>query len=360
MNHGLFPQFPCLDQGTRVVIAEAANGALMAFWSLASDDWMPASAAFLRDGLRANPVLRVYRLREASSEKLIETASLSLSGPSGAGEQRFEIGGCTGRYRAELGLSDHAGGWLMLVRSNLLEYGARLEVDLERLALRSVRASVSAHGSPLPRSTVHATEAGGGQAAALRSARETVLEPRSGQPLGSATAIQTDAPLADHDRERAGMPCASSLQGDESAETRTSWVKSSLDGSDQDLGSILQDELGELDEQGEAWLAARSDQISSLQPPSTQDERVWATVASPTAPLVYGQAVPRTDRVLIEAELRVNGCAPPGMKIDLFGQAYRVGPGGRFQFSIPVDDVDLIRRALALHPPELIDRDALD
>jgi hypothetical protein len=73
--------------------------------------------------------------------------------------------------------------------------------------------------------------------------------------------------------------------------------------------------------------------------------------------MVYGRAAPRHGEPIIEAELRVNGSAAPGTEMDLFGFPYRVGPGGRFQISIRVDDAALIRRAFELHPPDLARRD---
>jgi hypothetical protein len=72
--------------------------------------------------------------------------------------------------------------------------------------------------------------------------------------------------------------------------------------------------------------------------------------------MLYGQPAPGGRELLIEAELRVNGCAAPGALIDLFGHPYRVGPGGRFQLVIRVDDPELIKRAFELNPPHLPDR----
>ena len=53
----------------------------------------------------------------------------------------------------------------------------------------------------------------------------------------------------------------------------------------------------------------------------------------------------------IEAQLRIVGSAPPNQVLDLFGFPYRVGPGGRFQFVLPVEDLELLARALAARPP---------
>ncbi len=68
--------------------------------------------------------------------------------------------------------------------------------------------------------------------------------------------------------------------------------------------------------------------------------------------LIYGQPVVPAAGLLIEAELRIQGWAAPNTRIDLFGHAYFVGPGGRFQFLLKVDDPALLRQALALHPPD--------
>jgi hypothetical protein len=67
--------------------------------------------------------------------------------------------------------------------------------------------------------------------------------------------------------------------------------------------------------------------------------------------LTYADPAPATTRVVIEAELRIHGWSTPNTEIDLFGQRYRVGPGGRFQLSVKVEDPELIRRALERHPP---------
>ncbi|GAB0148991.1 hypothetical protein McPS_17310 [Marichromatium sp. PS1] len=72
--------------------------------------------------------------------------------------------------------------------------------------------------------------------------------------------------------------------------------------------------------------------------------------------LEYAQPSPRAEDVVVEARLCVSGWAPPGREIDLFGQPYRVGPGGRFQFECRVEDPELLRAILAQHPPALASR----
>ena len=54
--------------------------------------------------------------------------------------------------------------------------------------------------------------------------------------------------------------------------------------------------------------------------------------------------------VSIAAELRVVGSAPPGSVLDLGGQAYRVGAGGRFSLRLRIEDQALLQSLLASLP----------
>ncbi|SDX85347.1 hypothetical protein SAMN05421644_11613 [Allochromatium warmingii] len=74
---------------------------------------------------------------------------------------------------------------------------------------------------------------------------------------------------------------------------------------------------------------------------------IWVT-AIPL--LTYADPTPTPSRVVIEVELVIRGWSAPNVELDLFGQSYRVGAGGRFQLQVRVEDAELIRRALALHP----------
>lgn len=84
---------------------------------------------------------------------------------------------------------------------------------------------------------------------------------------------------------------------------------------------------------------------------SGTDESSGAEVFSHLPVLEYGRALERNAGVRVEARLCIQGSAPPNSDIDLFGHPYRVGPGGRFQLELVVDDRDLLRAALAKHPP---------
>ncbi|WP_200153898.1 hypothetical protein [Chromatium okenii] len=79
--------------------------------------------------------------------------------------------------------------------------------------------------------------------------------------------------------------------------------------------------------------------------------------AAPRIPtLIYGRAIQRHAGLLIEAELRIHGSGEPNSEIDLFGQRYFIGAGGRFQLLIQVDDPALLTQALLQHPPPELTR----
>lgn len=102
-----------------------------------------------------------------------------------------------------------------------------------------------------------------------------------------------------------------------------------------------------------------------LDPPLTALEPVFPLpkLAQPPAPaapriptLIYGRAIQRHAGLLIEAELRIHGSGEPNSEIDLFGQRYFIGAGGRFQLLIQVDDPALLTQALLQHPPPELTR----
>ncbi|NKN33417.1 hypothetical protein [Marichromatium bheemlicum] len=98
---------------------------------------------------------------------------------------------------------------------------------------------------------------------------------------------------------------------------------------------------GNVPETGAGPVATETGEVARLSLPGVIPRLDYATPAPPAA------------GVVIEARLCVSGWAPPGCEIDLFGQPYRVGPGGRFQLDCVVDDPALLRAALAQHPPAL-------
>lgn len=147
-----------------------------------------------------------------------------------------------------------------------------------------------------------------------------------------------------------------------------------------DDASLFEAELGLMNPEGGWLLLARSNRLQQARglgleslshPPPGMDWGLVAESASvdeasveagrpePRAPtvmnaiprLTYADPAPATTALVIEAELRIHGWSTPNTEIDLFGHRYRVGPGGRFQLSVKVEDLELVRRALERHPP---------
>lgn len=121
-----------------------------------------------------------------------------------------------------------------------------------------------------------------------------------------------------------------------------------LSGEDAPILPAMQQPLP-LVEAGPARLVTAFVAAGGTAAPSIDGDAMDRQSAIPT--LIYGQPVVPAAGLLIEAELRIQGWAAPNTQIDLFGHAYFVGPGGRFQFVLKVDDPALLRQALALHPP---------
>lgn len=280
--------------GTGLVLAEADADHLCVFWRLASADLGPAAASFASGGVGAIPVLRLRRLTGAGAETVRELP-LRLAGPRGVGEQRLGVDAAPARYEVELGLTDPSGGWVMLARSNAVDHGARLEPRLELHETSEARRS-SGVGASHGDATIESVAAG----------------------QGGSVSPEADSDSRSHARgaervEPTSEPGAFARQ---------------VAGSDADLAGF-----------GESL------------PVSPRP-----LIGVPIEPLVYDRPAPRDLALMIEAELRVTGRGPPGALIDLFGRPYRIGPGGRFQFILSVDDLDLIRRAFELDPPALTDR----
>ncbi|QVL49575.1 MAG: hypothetical protein KFB96_03450 [Thiocapsa sp.] len=328
------------------MLASAGDGGLCVFWHLSGDDLIPVAAGFARDGPKPVPVLRLRRLH-AGEPTLVQEVTLQLRGPSGHGEQVFSVDARPARYDAELGLSDAAGGWVMLARSNVLDHGARVDVrfsTVERIGAPSDRLIEA----PAPAATRRTDPPKSGSAATSSSTAREPLGARSVVP--EQTGIRAVDVLARRgERLDLGTVRVSDPVPDREPRPAAE-IPEQLDRSGQSPNR--HPDSAEAPPSRDAVSAAQSD-VAMPQPAHAAERR---SSPSPTAPMRYGQPTPGAAELLIEAELRVNGCAAPGSLIDLFGHPYRVGPGGRFQLVIRVDDPELIRRAFERNPPDLPDR----
>ena len=355
MTAELAPHFPGEERGTGVVLYGAARGVLRVQWRLEPDTLEQAVGSFPVAGARPTLVLRLRRLRPDGGSDQLDEVRLAAVARSGSGFREFSVPLDHGRYRAELGLINRDGGWLMLARSNDLDNVAKVGVDLTRLA--------AAPATPLSPNAQDTAESVGAPAdqrptdarpvpifpLALRLIAEHTGDLPPGAGSIPPTAPASPAPVA---LLAPGMPTASAgAPGDDVT------LAVMLDSVAQ--GLPVQQEVRAPDADG-----GRADSPDSPEYPPLPVRPVLPellTAAEPAAaesvtygpipPLSYGQEPVRSMGVQILAELRISGQAAPGTEIDLFGHPYRVGPGGRFQLVVLVDDPELLRRALALHPP---------
>lgn len=342
-------RFPLNVRGTYLVLTEASASDLRAFWQISGDDLIPVVSGFARGGVRPLPVLRLRRL-DGGGAGLVREIALRLTGPSGQGEHLFSVDAKPARYDVELGVSDGAGGWIMLARSNALDHAARVDVRLEPIKPRTpgpqpvrLDAAVGDTGpTHAERSHAGRNQSSRNQAGEIDSGGNKAGEGDTSPPVGSNSGGAAPVGIASAGIESFGR------------------VSMPMGVVEAPLGRHLEPpgptDPGGLSEFDDAALTRAADEPASAEPLVTGYAASARPAASPSAPLVYGQPSPRPGELMIEAELRVNGCAAPGAEIDLFGYPYRVGPGGRFQFIIRVDDPELIARAFALHPPTLPDR----
>ena len=293
----LDPVFPLASQTTRLALYEGTPGEVRANWALQANDYVAASHDFPRAGGRPLPVLRLRRVRDDGGSECVDEVSLRLAEQRGGGETGFRVGQDASRFEAELGLVNGEGGWLLLARSNRLEHAASLGLRFPPRRDREYD----------------------------RHASDPTLDPPR---IELAPAFPFPDPLDGRIPEaRIGLPDRSA-PGDSArhAALATRWAR-----------EILNDRA----------LASVNDGAPSAR--AAHEPAGLGVSAIPI--LVYGRSAPPCAAPLIEAELRIHGWAAPNTEIDLFGQRYRVGPGGRFQFLLKVDDPTLLKQALALHPP---------
>ncbi|HYN78529.1 MAG TPA: hypothetical protein VES73_12135 [Lamprocystis sp. (in: g-proteobacteria)] len=330
-------------------------GTMHVHWRLDANAVAPVASAFAAGRARPEPVVRLRRLRPVGGSDQVAELRLMAVAREGAGEDEFRIAVDHGRYVAELGLTNADGGWLLLARSNAADNAAPVRVEVASLipASRRIEAEPELPGAEpaLARTTLELAEgvfplvqrlAAGGAVIQTRweaagsdeSDGSTLSRPLETTNLGSVEAGRLARQVSE----------AATLRGSEAVQFIP------------EPPPILKSDKPPSREDGEGSAVGYTDlprrPLCLTVPASPAPSAVGAVTMGPIEPLAYGQAPAQGGgAVQIDAELRISGQAPPGTQIDLFGQPYRVGPGGRFQLTLRVDDVDLLRRALALHLP---------
>ncbi|NEV60903.1 hypothetical protein [Thiorhodococcus minor] len=306
----LLPEFPLERDATSLALYPGTAQELRARWTLRPDDFISYGAGFPIDAGRPEAVLRLRRLSAEGGSETAQEIRLRLQGIGGEGDAGFRVEGDYSAFEAELGLSSEAGGWLLLARSNRLQQATG--IGLEALdALQRPMPPAASRPSPVSvEPGERAATSGGAPDVGQRWQVQSGLLPSHGT---------SDA--------HPGPGAALGLGSSDSAT----------------LGSQMTGEEA-------GGIPALSVQ---MQPGGEGGGN--ATLAPIERPrLMYGEPCPTGAGLVVEAELRIRGWAPPNSEIDLFGHPYRVGPGGGFQLVLKVDDAELLKRALDLHlPPEI-------
>ena len=398
---GLGPPFPLEVPDSRLVLFGDGQGPLYVAWGLTRTEYERAAAIFPAAGPRPALVVRLTRGTGGEVEAVAEAAPAGPGG-NGAGELAFEAASSSKPYRAELGLTSAGGGWLMLRRSNAHYQtpgvGVRLKAGVPARAEdrrppampsqpvsggdRNDAGPVSERGSVIPAPSV--------AIAPLPVSTALAPLPDGGFPLVSVAAAARPSPRVAQVcaamcapavwMPQLPMPVETGVRGEATAapELRDGRWSSTVAASPADptlsAGALppsvcfvapVQILLGQMIDQRDAVdaLTRQTPLERHGLPPglafatAAPGERLPAALVDRIAPQAYGAGPPPAERLEIAAELIISGRAAPNAELDLFGFRYRLGPGGRFQLELPVDDPELIARALAARPPaELIRR----
>ncbi len=357
----LEPVFPLEDRGTRLVLYQGSPGELRIHWRLERDDFERAAASFPLHGRRPAPVVRLRRDRPQGGTDQAGEIPLGLGVRDGAGERGIQIPTDHCRYHAELGLTNADGGWLMLVRSNGLYNAVGIGLDLE--GLPPARDEAEPQGEPAEAKVQKAAVPGYlGPRARVHQAGPPV-EPALGE--GTGGPVSPDFPIIPW--ERSGAVSRAHSSGAAEGETGPQ-VEPGDAGTHRGQAAQVEGRagaspwaglaVGSHAPIGPAQVAIGVQGPGSVLPPGASGPPVSipTRIGVLLTPLTYESPPERASGLELEAELRINGRAPPGSIVDLFGFQYRVGPGGRFQLILPVTDPELLRRAIEAAPPAELTR----
>ncbi len=263
-------------------------------WSVSDTAWAHLDSEFPGNIGTTRPVLRL-RLVHCNG-RVQEIASRDIGRANSAREGAVIIPlEVTGEYDAELGLVSEDGGWLALTRSGRLSFAG-----------------------PTPHET---------------TAPPPVPAPAAPTPLAhNGRPVATPAPARDPeawDRHPDGavsppwglLPVNREAHAPAAAEARAL-------------------------EQGHGTSPSSAATLTAPGPGlSTGENRGRGPATGGYATRTRGSEGPE-----VQVELLVYGSAPPGTIIDLYGRQLKVGPGGAFALRIPIQDTQLLGRALAEHP----------
>ena len=315
-------------------------------WRLERNDMERAGANFAPGSGTTKLVVRLQRLRDGGGGEPVAEVRIDRAITKDFGEASFSLAPDNARYHAELGISDGAGGWLMLSRSNRLYNSVGIGPSFA-----DAGRTVADEAQPVADSTRSAAYGTGSVADGTKSAAEGPAQAgprtpiaggpfplrwdRNTKPPLSWTAPPVDAPAADAVLD--GIPAAP--EGDS--------ARGPSPVSEPPRAEAQRAPSQSLPQEPEASATAGVRVLIDAPSQEGVPDVRWGRIGN----LTYEDGASRTAGLEIDAELRVHGRAPPNTLIDLFGHPFRVGPGGRFLLVLPLADADLLKQALDLHPP---------
>ncbi len=370
---GLAPRFPLDRRGTGLVLYDSAPGELRASWSLEPHDRERFAGSFPEGGERPVPVLRLRRSLPEGGTELVEEVSLMRVARERVGEVGFRLGPDLCRYHAELGLAAGDRGWLMLARSNGLDntvgVGPRLTIPGDARSLPGMVPVPIAEPVPAPPPDAQARLSG---APGTWAAPDRMAPLSSGASPAARVVQPQDPSLADLTLHPIGA--LSPVVAEQGPGLVPSFPVA-VPAGDGPL-SMLPGRGLSLAESAAVGVASRGpmtpesadDAGATVAPHPIQPTSVVRTprpdpesapgpaagssaIFAPIDPPAYGVPPAWMGGLTVSAELRIVGQAVPGSLVDLFGYPFRVGPGGRFQLTVRVDNPELLRRALEHNPP---------
>lgn len=379
--------FPNPDQGTRVVLYPLAAGGVALEWHL--------SPALIKGALDAFPgrdaVAKIYLRRTDGAGAPLAVAALDDQWAiTGTGRARFErpiLGGLL----AEVGLEGRRdGAWLLLARSNQLEAApppdaitvasapespprpdpAAEAAQAREPAPQATPASEFRHRSPgpVPMPTPPPLQPDSSSAEARRSwldpgaqAGAPPPEPSRFPDLSLMSRADSPRPLVRRFPMAAGANSSSGDRSEAPPEASVQAVAARSEGTIVAIGltvaespAVAGPETGGA-ETVPAVRAHPSEQGRATEPPTMDPQPPNRQDAIQPRLSPYGGSgplapYPARDSVSIHGELRIFGSAAPGSLLDLGGHPFRVGRGGRFAFSVDVDDPELLAALLSRLP----------
>ncbi|MGB5833592.1 MAG: hypothetical protein WBG92_16580 [Thiohalocapsa sp.] len=333
--------FPETAEGAHLVLFQGADGGVELRWHVDDRALAHARIAFGDGPDVPLAVLRLRRLDGEVGSRLIAEASLEDGHLQAPGLARWPASSGAGLLQAEIGLSNAAGGWVLIARSNQLQLTNSVGADFLLLPA-SASSPPSPHREPLTSWVLSSSPV----LPNLRQPTSTPLKLPLRAPtsdvrpaiadLGAPIRRGFSGALGEGDLGLGGPPAVPAVVPDSSGTDATRPVPSARTGVPASNGN------------GERATGSdgQSVQDDSLESGGASRAQIGPSKAG-SGPI---RPVPMDTGGEVHAELLVSGRAAPGTLLDLGGHDYRIGAGGRFSFRMPLEDEALIMRLLAALP----------